>query len=172
MLRPPLSAFCIDYPGIARELVTDIVLVPKYPSTEEIIRQVISNPLETTFRAIWDTGATHSVVTQRVIDKLNLSQQVIEFTEVHSVNSDPILKPVYIVGGIILPNRVMFMPQRFIESDIGGNYDVLIGMDIIAMGELTLSGYGGRTKFCFSYPPHHKRIDLKERNEKVNKRKK
>jgi hypothetical protein len=104
--------------------------------------------------------------------RLNLSQQVIEFTEVHSVNSDPILKPVYIVGGIILPNRVMFMPQRFIESDIGGNYDVLIGMDIIAMGELTLSGYGGRTKFCFSYPPHHKRIDLKERNEKVNKRKK
>src|SRR5437016_9233016 len=54
------------------------------------------------FQAIWDTGATGSVITQKVVDACALKP--ISMTQVHGVNSSE-LSEVYLVN-IILPNNV------------------------------------------------------------------
>ena len=167
-MKPPLQAFCVDYPGLARVLLSRVAIIPKYPFQPEIAQQILANPLDLTFTAVWDTGATHSVITPNAINKLNLSGQIIRYTKVRGVNSES-EQPVYIVGGIVLPNNIIFYNWELTESNIGDDADLLIGMDIISNGELTISRKEGKTKFCFSYPPHHKPFDLVERNQRINK---
>lgn len=33
------------------------------------------------------------------------------------------------------------------------NYDMLIGMDIISLGDFAIHNYGGKTVMTFTYPP-------------------
>ncbi len=51
-------------------------------------------------------------------------------------------------------------------SSIGGN-DVLIGMDIICLGDLAITNKNRKTTFTFSIPPH-KELDFVERANKLN----
>ena len=123
------------------------MIIPQHPFRSDIAEQIIKNSVGLTFKALWDTGATHSVITP-------------------GINSETI-KPIYIIGGIILPNRVIFENWSLTESDIGGDgIDLLIGMDIISQGDFFLSTSGGKTKLCFCYPPHQEPIDLVERAKK------
>ncbi|KAA6307265.1 hypothetical protein EZS27_041067 [termite gut metagenome] len=59
----------------------------------------------------------------------------------------------YLVN-ILLPNQVVVYSRCVTEGIINGA-DVLIGMDIIARGDFTLSSKGGKTKFCFQLPSTH-----------------
>ncbi len=154
-------AFCIDYPALASSLITDIIIIPKYPYNKEVAEEFLNNPQGVTFRAIWDTGATHSVITPRLIEKLNISNQISGYTQVCGVNSTISKQAVYKVGGIVLPNRVMLSEWELTESCLSpSEIDVLIGMDIICKGDFTISNYGNKTKFCFSIPSHDEVIDL------------
>ena len=104
-----------------------------------------------TFQAIWDTGATHSAITQKVVDlcELKPTGQV----EVSHAGIDDALEETdtYLVD-LGLPNRVL---MRNVEVSRGGftGGDVLIGMDIINMGDFAITHPNGGSKFTFQIPP-------------------
>jgi hypothetical protein len=59
------AAFTIQADGIVRQLVTDAYVKPIYSTENQN-----SDPVK--FRALWDTGATNSVITDQVVKMCDL----------------------------------------------------------------------------------------------------
>lgn len=99
------------------------------------------------FTAIWDTGATNSVITQAVVDACGLVPT--GMVEVHGVH-DSRQSETYLVN-VRLPNSVAFMGVRVTQGNLK-DAGMLIGMDIINQGDFAVTNLGGITKFSFRYP--------------------
>ena len=113
------------------------------------------------FVAIWDTGATGTVINQKVINECGLKP--IGIAEVSTANEKR-LSSVYLVS-IFLPNRVYFPQLRVTEGTIS-EADVLIGMDIMTQGDFAVTNSDGRTTFSYRWPSA-KRIDFVEESRKA-----
>lgn len=87
------------------------------------------------------------MVTQRVIDACNLAPT--GMAKVSGVHGEQ-LAETYLVN-IALPNKVIFHTVRVTKGVIRDG-DVLIGMDIIGMGDFSVTNSGGITKFSFRTP--------------------
>jgi hypothetical protein len=117
------------------------------------------------FQAIWDTGATNSVITQRVVDALALKP--IGMTQVQGVHSNE-LSETYFVG-IGLPNNVTRPHLTVTKGKLSVGSDVLVGMDIIAFGDFAVTNRGGLTVFSFCLPSHRDIDFVKEHNDEQSK---
>jgi len=113
------------------------------------------------FVAIWDTGATGTVINQKVINECGLKP--IGIAEVSTANEKR-LSSVYLVS-IFLPNRVSFPQLRVTEGTIS-EADVLIGMDIMTRGDFAVTNSDGRTTFSYRWPSAE-RIDFVEESRKA-----
>lgn len=100
------------------------------------------------FRAIWDTGATHSAISPKVVMACNLKST--GFRSVQYADGSIKIVPVYLVN-IGLPNEVVYSSIRVTLCDFT-DADVLIGMDIIAQGDLAVTNFNRRTVFSFRSP--------------------
>lgn len=111
---------------------------------------VIGDPRINEITAIWDTGATGSVITKDTARKLNLKptglSQVCHFGGIsENVN-------VYLVN-FYLPNKVVIQNVRVTEcDDTEGRYDALIGMDIITLGDFAITNPNGKTVISYQFP--------------------
>lgn len=115
------------------------------------------------FDAIWDTGATGCVITQKVVDACGLKP--IRMAEVHGVHGSK-LAEVYLVN-IYLPNHVAFARVHVTKGELPPDTDLLIGMEIINRGDFSVTNKDGITKFSFRVPSL-KHIDyVQEHNEQV-----
>ena len=97
--------------------------------------------------AIWDTGASGSVITQRVADDLGIKP--IGMTNVETANGTTI-SPVYLVD-FILPNRVIIQGLRVTLGKLS-KVDALIGMDLISIGDFSITNVNKKTKMSFRTP--------------------
>jgi hypothetical protein len=119
-----------------------------------VISDAVFDPLTATpgrfgnFEAIWDTGATGSVITQKVVDALQISP--IGLTMVGGVNSSQ-LSQEYLVN-FVLPSQVGIRAVRVTLGQLPGGLEALIGMDIINLGDLHISNVGGNTVMSFRVP--------------------
>lgn len=100
-------------------------------------------------KAIWDTGATGSVITSKVVAELELAPITkIICRGVHGaerVNA-------YMVG-MQLPLGVGIKSIMVTEThELVGQFDVLIGMDIISIGDFAISNLDNKTSFTFRVP--------------------
>jgi len=170
--KVPLQAFRVEGNGLLNALITRVVIIPDLNLSQTRLNDILSNPEKSgyLFTALWDTGATRSCIKPSIATKLGINKNIISFANVTGVNSKTQQKPIYKAGAFILPNKVIIPDFHFIESEIASTADILIGMDLILNGDFSISNYNGKTVFCFSMPPHEKRIDLVERGEKVNGR--
>jgi hypothetical protein len=99
------------------------------------------------FDAIWDTGATNSVITQAVVDACGLVPTgMADVRHAGGVGR----APTYLVN-ILLPNRVGYQGVRVSLGKFSGG-DILIGMDIIGTGDFAVTNVNGATKFSFRHP--------------------
>ena len=106
--------------------------------------------------AIWDTGATHSAITKKVVEELGLKPTGI--VEVR-YGSGKALTNTYLVN-ISLPNRVMVDQVRVTEvqlipdDNVSDNQQpqLLIGMDIIGFGDFAVTNADEKTTFSFRIP--------------------
>ena len=109
----------------------------------------LSNNTILDFNAIWDTGATGSVITQKIVDDCDLKP--ISMTEVRGVHGAQ-LSEVFLVN-IVLPNSVMFENVKVTKAKLlGDGIDALIGMDIISQGDFSFTNKGGLSMFSFRIP--------------------
>lgn len=59
--------------------------------------------------------------------------------------------------------------MRGVVCTIGDDIDILIGMNIIRLGDLAISSGNGETLFSFAIPPFENKTDLLEKANRVNK---
>ena len=109
--------------------------------------QIVFDTTLENFNAIWDTGATSSVVTPKIAEKLQLLP--IQKIQVNTPSGSHIAD-VYKVN-LYLPNKVV-LPKINVASGVPANCDMLIGMDVISLGDFAVSNYGGKTTFSFRLP--------------------
>lgn len=103
-------------------------------------------------KAIFDTGATSSMVSSKIADELRLVPTgTVNVTGVHGTEKTN----QYIVN-LIFQNGFTIPGISVSEAGPDGGFDLLIGMDIISRGDFFISGSGGRNFFIFRYPSEGK----------------
>ena len=139
-IPPEQRAFVAKRPELVNVLMTQVWI--SLPLEER------KNARE--FIGIWDTGATHSVVTKKVVDALGLKP--ITKVKVNHVGGED-YSNVYLVN-IALPSNVIVQGVRVTEGKLPSmsNANVLIGMDIISHGDFAVTNFSGKTTFSFRTP--------------------
>jgi hypothetical protein len=102
---------------------------------------------QTSYTAIWDTGASNTVITEKVIQECDLKP--IGIVEVHTVGG-VVNSPAYLVS-VHLLNNVVIAQLKVIKGEVKGA-DILIGMDIIVRGDFAITNKGKKTVFSFRMP--------------------
>lgn len=100
------------------------------------------------YNALWDNGATSSVVTERVVEELGLGVE--GFTSVYHVGGESKRNPLCFVN-LVLLTEVHFPGIEVVSGQLSG-CDVLIGTDIINRGDFAVSNKNGATAFSFRIP--------------------
>lgn len=167
-------AFTSTYAGIARVLHTRVkVCAP--PGPGELIRN--DSGLKE-YAVIWDTGATNSGVTKKVVDELGLKPTGL--VEVRHADGRSTVNT-YLVA-IALPNGVAFNEVRVSEVKLiaeenlseENQAQLLIGMDIIGAGDFAVTNVDGITALSFQIPSSERidfvpRANLHNQVEAINK---
>ena len=119
--------------------------------------------------AIWDTGATSSSITKKMVDQLNLPP--VGQAKVIGVHGEKIVNTYFI--DLYLPNKVIVPKVKVTEaSRLGpGKHDILIGMDVILLGDFAITNCNKKTIMSFRMPSH-KEIDFVPEAEAHNLRSK
>ena len=106
------------------------------------------SPLEiSSYTAIWDTGATNTSITQKIAIECGLIP--VGTSVVHHANGSDTVD-VYLAS-IFLPNGIV-IPEINVNQAVLKGADVLIGMDIMGLGDFAVSNYKGITQFSFRMP--------------------
>ena len=117
-------------------------------------------------KALWDTGATGSAITPALAKTMKLVP--IDRVKVAGVNDTRIVDVVNVSIG--LPNMVMVREVKVMVCNLNQTFDMVIGMDIIMLGDFSISNGNGMTSFSFAIPPFEIKTDLYEKALAINKR--
>lgn len=142
---PAWHAFTNIYPGISNRLITKAKVAEAFDPDVSDSRSFAH--IETD--ALWDTGATMSVITPQVVRSLKL-QPIGKILVQHGGGESE--QDTYIVN-LILPNGVAFSGVVMSEMDkVVDNFGIIIGMDVISNGDFSVTNYRGKTCFSFRFP--------------------
>ncbi len=108
----------------------------------------IAQPPRWHFNALWDTGATHSMISSRAVSELGLKAG--GYTNVNHVQGTADAVPFYFVNLVLLSN--FHFPDVTVVLGELIDTDVLVGMDIINRGDFAVSNRNGATSFSFRIP--------------------
>jgi hypothetical protein len=134
------AAFTVKGTGILRVLTTDINVLEA------------SSSKGVTVKAIWDTGATGSAITKKVSQDLGLIPT--GCAEVHTANG--LTRQNTYTIDIKLPNGVIIQGIIATEVDaLSGGCDALIGMDVITLGDFSITNHKSITCMSFRVPSVH-----------------
>jgi predicted aspartyl protease len=120
----------------------------------------VPHPKVENFIGLWDTGATGTVISSSVVQKLNLKP--ISKAKVYHADGDSIVN-VYLIN-LFLPNKVAIPFVKVTEGKLNGT-DLLIGMDVISLGDFSITNVSGNTTFSFRVPSSVEIDYVKEGNE-------
>lgn len=139
------------------------VFTEKYQNrVNKIINSVIAINKTTNFsmpaKALWDTGATGTCISKELASKLNLPPTGMQ--QIQTPSGTAIVNQYKM--HIVLNKEVMINNVTVIDSEIGNqNIDILIGMDIISLGDFGISNFENRTQFTFRVPSQE-HVDYRE----------
>lgn len=130
-----ISVFTEKYNSIQRKLINSAIV--EYTDTFIPVK------------AQWDTGATGTCISKELVEKLKLIPT--GMVNVHTPSGIGVMNK-YMIN-LILNNEVKILDLPVMDSEIGKQgIDVLIGMDIITLGDFAVSNYEGKTQFSFRLP--------------------
>ncbi|MCL2101130.1 MAG: retroviral-like aspartic protease family protein [Fibromonadales bacterium] len=142
------KSFTIKYDSSFKTLITACSISEAFDPKD--LQKGLKRPPAKEFTAIWDTGATNSVISEKVVYSLDLEPTGKEI--VYHANGKSLVNTHGV--NILLPNDVVFTTLKVTEGILSG-IDVLIGMDIILKGDFAISSFCGKTKFSFQIPSTH-----------------
>jgi hypothetical protein len=141
-------AFKSEYPYLSLRLIT-----------EAEICDALQSPQKIKVSALWDTGAMLSAITPEVAQVLKLVP--FNRVKVNGINNTSMADLVKV--SIKLPNLVEVKNFNVTVCNLVKDVDLLIGMDIIQLGDFSISNGKGKTLFTFAMPPFEDKIDLYEK---------
>ena len=137
--------FTTTFNARARVLITPARVFPAFDPSK-----TSKHPSGFEVQAIWDTGATHTVITASLAKKCGLKP--ISIAEVYNAgDKKPKRAHVYMIN-LHLPSNVGFSSLRVTEGILRGEPEMLIGMDIISQGDFAVTNKDGKTVMSFRIP--------------------
>lgn len=100
------------------------------------------------WKGIWDTGDSKSCINKDIVNHLHL----IPVGKIQISTAGGLVDTSTYLVDIGLPNGVLVRDVLVSCADLGRNLDVLIGMDIITLGDFAITNVNGRTTFSFRIP--------------------
>lgn len=137
-----LYTFTVRYGRKVPSILTDVCLSRIVPTGQELTEDDVL-----TVPAVWDTGATISVISNDVVNNLRLSPTGAAVC--YTVNGPRVVARYSI--NIHLPNQFAIPGLRVVDGDIH-DAGILIGMDIIGRGDFAITHEYGSTCFSFQIP--------------------
>ena len=124
-------------------IITPVAICEAIEMTDDMVIPKIYR----TMNCMWDTGSTNTLITQEVVKELGLtpySKAIIsDNTTVEECDT-------YMVHlGLPTGNTVLGLEVMLSNSK---DYDVVIGMDVITLGDFVLTNANGKSVFSFRYP--------------------
>jgi predicted aspartyl protease len=116
--------------------------------------------------AVWDTGATVSFISRQIATQLSLAPS--DFEPVIGMNGEQMGGLVYL--SMKLPNGLIIPDKRVLVCDLPSSVNVLIGMDIIQIGDFHISNGEGKTVFSFVIPSFPTSFNLAKEADRLNQR--
>lgn len=145
------SAFTQRYEGLTNVLRTECIVYPAFdPNSGQV-------PNHCKIMCLWDTGATNSVISARLVQALQLKPS--GKARVSHAQGSTVVNT-YMVN-VMLPNNVG-IPFLQVNEGVLAGFDMLIGMDIISKGDFSISCPEGKTVFSFQLPSTHE-VDYVDR---------
>lgn len=143
--KPPFRALTLKANGKIDRLITDIEVCAAY-DPKNPPNQV---PARVATKALWDTGASRSVLTTDFVKQLGLIST--GTIEVHHGDGSSI-RNTYVVN-FFLPNGVGVIGITATEFPAShSHFCCLVGMDVISHGDFSVTNYGGHTWMSFRTP--------------------
>ncbi len=139
------TAFTIRLNGLANRIISrDVGVQPHHRPT------ATKQPADTPIRAnaLWDTGATKSCISQSLVDQLS----IVAVGKTNLKHADGTSECLQYLVDIDLPNGVRVKAALVAALPIDKEFDVVIGMDVIALGDFTITNAGGITWVSFRMP--------------------
>lgn len=140
----PTFSFTLAHDGLANVLKTQVKIMPAFDPTITTV-----HPVGKEFFGIWDTGATNTVITRKVVDELNLKPCGMVLVG-HAGQTGKDMCDAFMVN-VRLPNNVGVFNLKVTQMNLTG-VDVLIGMDVISKGDFAITHKEGKTTFTFRMP--------------------
>ncbi|MBQ0039734.1 MAG: retroviral-like aspartic protease family protein [Treponema sp.] len=108
--------------------------------------------------ATWDTGASRSCISKRIVEYLNLKPVGLN---TYNTAAGSVECYEYVIN-VILPNSVCC--RQILVSEFSGaeNTDMLVGMDIICLGDMAITNANGITMMSFRIPPANEHTNYLE----------
>ena len=144
-MHQPFKAFTVTCKGLAAALQTTCGICQAI-SLEEL-NSGKPHPQVKQYNAIWDTGATSSSISKKVVDELKLP--ISGFGTNHTAGG-VVTATIHKIN-IMLPMGVGIPSLTVSCSNLDGP-DVLIGMDVISKGDFAVTNVNGNTIFSFRIP--------------------
>lgn len=162
MAQFEIKAFTIRANGILPEIVSDIgVSVPFVEATVKSTDTRINK-----IKALWDTGATGCSITKEVAERLNLKP--VSRAQVHHADGMTEVD-VYLVN-IFLPNNIIIPGIHAFEcKSTAGKFDMIIGMNIITLGDFSITNFNRQTVVSFRVPSLQEVDYVKEINSQLQR---
>ncbi len=111
-----------------------------------------------TTKALWDTGATNTCISDRLARKLSL--EAVDFAHVATASGIEHV-PTYLAH-VFLPKGLVFKNWELMQFQYTDDEsDLIIGMDIITKGDFSITNFDGRTVCSFRIPSQHL-VDFEE----------
>ena len=100
------------------------------------------------YTALWDTGSSMTVISDSLATELGLAKA----GELDADTAGGKYKANKYVISISLPNRLNIENVMVSSGKLGPGIDILIGMDIIGLGDFAISHVNNKTVFSFRFP--------------------
>lgn len=116
--------------------------------TNEIEKESFPKLINTT--AIWDTGASSSVITNALAKKMGLvptGKMLVTNTTGKTVQNTYLIN-IYLPSKVIIP----FLQVTGCNDVLGNNDGMLIGMDVIGSGDFSVTSENGKTVMSYVIP--------------------
>ena len=139
--KPKSASFTVRADGKLPVIIFDVVMSPA-----TLGERNYSNPVRRRCRAMWSTGAARSQLSRKLIEELGL--EVI-------VKEEEGKQQLFYGLDVYLPNKVRMAKVEMTEIEHALPYsgiECIIGMDIISMGDCSVSHSDGNTFFSFRVP--------------------
>jgi len=144
--KPEIFAFTIKYKGTTDRIITEVQVFPAFDPDNPSVPP--PSPLKTS--ALWDTGATNSVITKATATALGLTPVGAKMVS----HAGGITQSNTYLVNIMLPNQVGIPGVLVTEcvDTVGQRFGVIIGMDIITKGDFVITNVNKITIMSFRFP--------------------